>query len=71
MATCIFLRRCTSPLEETDVGNAAAVVSTDVSFAVRELRSVSTTRAVFTLADADRRCIRMMARGVGGLGRFG
>jgi len=27
----VIVRRCTSPLDETDVGKAAAVVSTDVS----------------------------------------
>ena len=43
---------------------------TAVSFAGRELRAVSKTDSSLGAADADPWCIKMMTRGVGGVGRF-
>lgn len=50
-----------SPLEETDVGKAATVVSTDVSFAIRELHSVSAIDCSNRMRAASHRVVRTAA----------
>jgi hypothetical protein len=42
-----FVRRCTSPLDKTEVGKAAAVASTDVSCLKVELAEVGQTAATY------------------------